>query len=48
MLLTALEPEKMLDSWASDVLPRIEQAGLRKPFKAPALRETASATADAV
>jgi dimethylsulfone monooxygenase len=45
MLLTALEPEKMLDNWASDVLPLIEQAGLRKPFKAPALRGTASDTA---
>ena len=42
MLLTALEPEKMLDAWASDVLPLVEQAGLRKPFKTPALRGTAA------
>jgi alkanesulfonate monooxygenase SsuD/methylene tetrahydromethanopterin reductase-like flavin-dependent oxidoreductase (luciferase family) len=45
MLLTALEPEKMLDTWASDVMPLIEQAGLRKPFKAPAHRESSIATA---
>jgi alkanesulfonate monooxygenase SsuD/methylene tetrahydromethanopterin reductase-like flavin-dependent oxidoreductase (luciferase family) len=45
MLLTALEPEKMLDTWASDVMPLIEQAGLRKPFKAPAHRETSTAAA---
>jgi alkanesulfonate monooxygenase SsuD/methylene tetrahydromethanopterin reductase-like flavin-dependent oxidoreductase (luciferase family) len=45
MLLTALEPENMLDSWASDVMPLIEQAGLRKPFKAPAHRESSVAAA---
>jgi alkanesulfonate monooxygenase SsuD/methylene tetrahydromethanopterin reductase-like flavin-dependent oxidoreductase (luciferase family) len=33
MLLTALEPEKMLDGWAADVMPLLEQAGLRKPFR---------------
>lgn len=34
MLLTALEPEKMLDRWAEEMMPRLEAGGLRKPFTA--------------
>jgi alkanesulfonate monooxygenase SsuD/methylene tetrahydromethanopterin reductase-like flavin-dependent oxidoreductase (luciferase family) len=33
ILLTALEPSKMLDQLAADVMPRLEQAGLRRPAR---------------
>jgi hypothetical protein len=32
ILLTALEPSRMLDRFAADILPRLEQAGLRRPM----------------
>ena len=34
ILLTALEPEDMLDRLASEVLPRLEQAGVRRSYAA--------------
>jgi alkanesulfonate monooxygenase SsuD/methylene tetrahydromethanopterin reductase-like flavin-dependent oxidoreductase (luciferase family) len=34
ILLTALEPEKMLDQFAAEMLPLLEKAGLRQPFRA--------------
>jgi len=34
ILLTSLEPEDMLDRFARQVLPRLEAAGLRRPFAA--------------
>lgn len=32
ILLTALEPEKMLDDWKREMMPRLEEEGLRGPF----------------
>ena len=32
ILLTALEPEKMLDGWEREIMPRLEKEGMRFPF----------------
>ncbi len=32
ILLTALEPEKMLDDWEREMMPRLEKEGMRFPF----------------
>ena len=34
ILLTSIEPEDMLDRFARQVLPRLDEAGLRRPFAA--------------
>ena len=38
ILLKSIEPEAMLERFGRDVLPRLEQAGLRKPVKPAVLR----------
>jgi FMNH2-dependent dimethyl sulfone monooxygenase len=39
ILLKSIEPEHMLERFGRDILPRLEQAGLRKPTKAHGITE---------